>query len=133
MICAKARLTFSSSGSRRRYSFAGRAASSRFAGGAQSAGAFGIDVLSLQHPDDIPGGPSSVRKHIGRVFAREPMEPETALSIELCRGNFGKAYQLDPFCQPQKLQRPNAPPIEVDLVPCKSVTRCGWVRMMVVV
>src|SRR6266576_63837 len=48
-------------------------------------------------------------------------------------GEFGQAHQLYACRQPQKLHRANAPPVEVDFVPGKSMPRGSWVCMMVVV
>src|SRR5687767_3150862 len=57
------------------------------------------------------------------------------LCLSLCRGPIAPRAcgELEVPGQPQCLQRANADPVEVDLVPREAVTRAGRVRVMVVV
>ena len=43
------------------------------------------------------------------------------------------ADELDRLSQPQKFHYANAPPVEVNLVPRKSMPRRGWVSMVIIV
>src|SRR5215212_240346 len=52
--------------------------------------------------------------------------------LRVC-GNGRLTYKLDVSGKPQQLKRADAPPVNVYLVPGQSVTRCGRVRVMVVV
>ena len=40
---------------------------------------------------------------------------------------------LDLPCQPQLLKHPDTVPVQVDLIPFQTVSRRGWMRMMVIV
>ena len=54
-------------------------------------------------------------------------------STPSCQETLSKTHQFYSSSEPQKLHDANAPPVDVYLVPGKSMARRGWMRMMIIV